>query len=96
VSESRPSPIPGFPASVFGEHRVVLVAANQPFGVPSEFRSPDSARCPVSGEQFDPYFDRSQYRPVEPLTDSGRSFGPIFQKAAIGSAPSTFSPERQI
>jgi hypothetical protein len=33
---------------------------NQPFEVPSEFQSPDSARCPVSGEQFDPYFDRAR------------------------------------
>ena len=36
---------------------------NPPFEVPSEFQSPDSARCPVSGEQFDPHFDRGRPRP---------------------------------
>ena len=50
---------------------------NQPFEVPSEFQSPDSARCPVSGEQFDPYFDRAR-----PTTGVHRCRCPAIQGAA--------------
>jgi len=39
------------------------IGDEQPFEMPLEFQFPESAGCPVSGEQYDPYVDRS--RPLD-------------------------------